>query len=145
MFSLLRRWFKTSTQQPPLPRKAVCSKPKEKRDYNQQEQQLYDMLMAIYPAQKPFAIHISSCRHQRWLGCYRSGRKQIILYGPRLQNQNTMRDVAIHEYAHHLQFSLGYYRRRHPHDEHFWQIYTILRLRADRLGYLSSCDLPIQL
>lgn len=80
------------------------------------------MLLRIYKPKYPFRLAVSNRQPKKRLGTYFQATSRIVVYK---NIPLCMREVAIHELAHHVtNTEVGYFPR--SHDKHFKQTYTWL-------------------
>lgn len=98
-------------------------------------------LNQIYPSPMPFTLSITHKKTKRRMGCYRPSDQHIRIYD-RWGGDDLCKAVAIHEYAHHLHYTM-FKRDKNlksdkVHGEHFWQIYGTLMTIAHTKGLYTS-------
>lgn len=94
--------------------------PKSERD--PRAIKLKRMLMKIYKPKYPFRLAVSDRQPKKRLGTYFTETSRIVVYK---NDYLQMREVAIHELAHHVtETEIGMFPRYH--DKHFKQTYTWL-------------------
>lgn len=95
--------------------------------------------LEIYPCSIPFSLQVSSRRCKTRLGVYNLEKYRIRIYN--FSNAYDAKEVAIHEYAHHLnntewwQSGVKGYKYEAKHGYKFWYIYTILIELANKNGF----------
>ena len=97
------------------------------------------MLLAIYDCKLPFAIRISKRRCKRILASYTHHNSTITIYD--LKGRGDIVQVAIHEYAHHINRTewwngaVTMTKFESSHGYRFWFIYSRLLELANEKGY----------
>ena len=91
---------------------------------------LKQMLLDIYPCSIPFTVQVSKRTCKTMLGTYFRASRIIRIYN--FSNLYDAREVAIHEYAHHINCSewwncqVSAYKYEASHGYKFWYIYSKL-------------------
>lgn len=106
-------------------------------------------LTEIYPCSMPFSIKVSPKKPKTRMGSYVIAPKRINVYSG-WGGDNVCREIAIHEYAHHLHhteknmFTDDVRRTDRSHGAHFWEIYAFLMITAYKKGlYVDDYLLPL--
>lgn len=93
-----------------------------KSELDPRAMKLKRMLLRIYKPKYPFRLAVSNRQPPRRLGTYFTATSRIMVYK---NDPLVMREVAIHELAHHVtDTEVGNFPR--CHDKHFKQTYTWL-------------------
>lgn len=96
-----------------------------------------DFLYKIYHCKVPFELRYRKTKPKHYIGLYVVQPHRINLY-PRWTNAQKMKEVAIHEYAHHIHHTEHFTGNKRGvdrmHGEKFWRIYSVLMAKAMRLG-----------
>lgn len=96
-----------------------------------------DFLYKIYHCKEPFELRFRKTKPKHYIGLYVVNRHRINLY-PRWTDAQEMKEVAIHEFAHHIHRTEQYTDDKRgidrAHGEKFWRIYSALMAKAMRLG-----------
>lgn len=98
-------------------------------------------LNQIYPSPVPFTLSITHKKTEIRGGSYRPSDQHIRIYD-HWGGDDLCKGVAIHEYAHHLHFTM--FKRDENqefdkvHGKHFWQIYGALISIAHIKGLYTS-------
>ena len=97
------------------------------------QDQVRVQLERLRPAGEPFQVVLSGKKSRRVNGLYKPESRQIILHNRNFATDNELMYTAIHEYAHHLQFSTppapGSTR---THTIRFWSLFHSLLAEAER-------------
>ena len=101
----------------------------------------HHFLLKIYPCRVPFTVKVTHKRCKTRLGSYYPSTHNINIHDQQLDDE-TCKEVAIHEYAHHLHHSEpGLFtndeRLDRSHGCHFWIIYAFLMQKAYQKGLFS--------
>jgi hypothetical protein len=102
-------------------------------------EQIKEQLLHIRPSDQPFSVVLSGKASKKVNGLYKSDSREIVLHNKNFQNDNELMHTAIHEYAHHLQFTdspLPVSSRAHT--VHFWSLFHGLLSDAEKLGMYRS-------
>ena len=107
-------------------------------------------LLKIYHCSVPFSVKVSTKRPKTRVGSYGIRTKNINIYYAGFVADNSLRETAIHEYAHHLHhterglFTNLKTKSDRSHGSHFWIIYSFLMTEAYRKGlYTDDYMLPM--
>lgn len=97
--------------------------------------QIKERLLALEPGVPDFTVTLSGKESRKAHGLYYPERREIILHNRNFQNDDQLMYTAIHEFAHHVQFS----RPDHPatsraHTTAFWGVLHGLLARAEERG-----------
>jgi len=98
-------------------------------------EQIKEQLLRIRPADEHFSVVLSGKASKKVNGLYKSDSREIVLHNRNFKSDNELMHTAIHEYAHHLQFSespLPVSSRAHT--VHFWSLFHGLLSDAEKLG-----------
>lgn len=99
-----------------------------------------EFLLNIYKCKVPFELRFRNTKPKSYSGLYYRGICKINLY-PKWNSVCPLKEVAIHEYAHHVhhtELSKGDPRLDRSHGHNFMRIYTALRAKAVELGLLGD-------
>ena len=110
----------------------------------------HQYLLKIYPSSVTFSVKVSTKRPKTRAGSYGIRTKNINIYYAGFVSDNSLRETAIHEYAHHLHHTeRGLFtglktKSDRSHGSHFWIIYSFLMAEAYRKGlYTDEYMLPM--
>ena len=102
-----------------------------------------NFLIKIYPCAVPFTLKVVHKSYKKQLGKYFINDKRINIYDGRCDT-NECKEIAIHEYAHHLHHTEPGLFTEHmttvdrSHGSNFWRIYSFLMLEAYRKGLFTD-------
>ena len=103
----------------------------------------HHFLLKIYPCRVPFTVKVTHKRCKTMLGSYYPSTHNINIHNKQL-NDETCKEVAIHEYAHHLhRTEPGLYtglktKADRSHGSNFFRIYSFLMLQAYQKGLFTD-------
>lgn len=94
-----------------------------------------EFLLGIYQCSKPFNLEVAHTKPKTRMGTY-TPRTCRIRINDGWGDTEFCKEIAIHEYAHHIHFTeKGKTRKKEdPHGKEFWQIYGQLILLAKQKG-----------
>lgn len=105
-----------------------------------------ETLLELDPDVEEFTVIMSGKKSNKVNGLYKPLTKEIILHNRNFKSDNELMFTAIHEFAHHVQFT----RTHKPivarvHTAEFWDIFHSLLYKAERKGihenvFLSNPD-----
>jgi hypothetical protein len=102
-------------------------------------EQIKEQLLHVRPTNEAFSVVLSGKASKKVNGLYKSDRREIVLHNRNFRSDNELMHTAIHEYAHHLQFSespLPISSRAHT--VHFWSLFHSLLSDAEKLGVYQN-------
>lgn len=103
------------------------------------QEQVRSLLERVRPCAEPFQVVLSGKKSRKVNGLYKPESRQIILHNRNFASDNELLYTAIHEYAHHLQFSTppapGSAR---THTTRFWSLFHALLADAEKKGLYRS-------
>ena len=95
--------------------------------------QVKALLEKVRPAPAPFEVALSGRKNRRVNGLYKPETREIVLHNRNFASDNELVYTALHEYAHHLQFSTPPApRSARTHTTRFWSIFHSLLGDAER-------------
>lgn len=103
------------------------------------QDQVKDRLLKLEPVKIDFTVTFSGKNSKKVDGLYYPDRHEIILHNGNFTDDNQLMYTAIHEFAHHLQFtgtSVPVSTRAHSND--FWNIFHTLLYRAEEIGVYNN-------
>ena len=103
------------------------------------QDQVKDKLLQLGKPTKEFTLIFSGKKSKKVDGLYKSDERQIILHNKNFANDNELIYTAIHEFAHHIQFtesSLPISSRAHT--TAFWSLFHSLLKEAEEMGLYVS-------
>jgi len=97
------------------------------------QSQVKTLLEKVRPAAAPFQLVLSGRKNRRVNGLYKPETREIVLHNRNFASDNELVYTALHEYAHHLQFSTPPApRSARTHTTRFWSILHSLLADAER-------------
>ena len=98
-----------------------------------------DFLLSIYPCKEPFELMVIDKKPKTKAGVYIYDKRRIRIYA-QWGVANSLKGIAIHEYAHHIHFTEQNKERNgeRPHGPQFWEIYGALMCRAVQKGLFKE-------
>lgn len=103
------------------------------------QDQVKDRLLRLENIKTDFTVTFSGKTSKKVDGLYYPDRKEIIIHNKNFTDDNQLMYTAIHEYAHHIQFtktSAPLSTRAHSND--FWNIFHTLLFRAESMGIYKN-------
>jgi len=103
------------------------------------QEQVKAQLLKLNNDVKDFNVTFSGKNSKRVDGLYIPDKKEIIIHNKNFKNDNELIYTAIHEFAHHIQFTtLTVPISLKAHTVQFWNIFHTLLYKAEELGiYLN--------
>ncbi len=102
-------------------------------------EQVKMLLERVRPAVAPFQVVLSGKKSRKVNGLYKPGGREIVLHNRNFASDNELVYTALHEYAHHLQFSTPPLpRSARTHTVRFWSLFHSLLADAERAGLYRS-------
>jgi hypothetical protein len=99
------------------------------------QDQVKETLLSIREAAQDFTVILSGKKSGRVNGLYKPESREIILHNKNFSNDNELMYTAIHEYAHHIQFSgAGAPTSARTHTTAFWNLFHGLLFEAEEAG-----------
>src|SRR3989304_2714446 len=99
------------------------------------QDQIKEQLLTIKKNDVPFSVILSGKKSKKVNGLYKAERREIILHNKNFSSDNELMYTAIHEYAHHIQFTAS------PvpisiriHTVRFWSLFHGLLNEAEAKG-----------
>jgi hypothetical protein len=102
-------------------------------------EQIKETLLKIQSADDNFTVVLSGKQSKKVDGLYKPKTREIILHNKNFSTEDELMYTAIHEYAHHIQFTespLPVSTRSHTN--RFWNILHTLLYKAEELGLYKS-------
>jgi len=97
--------------------------------------QIKERLLELRHTDESFAVVLSGKKSRKVNGLYKFDTREIVLHNHNFENDNELMYTAIHEYAHHLQFSESPVPvSNRAHTVHFWSLFHGLLADAERMG-----------
>lgn len=104
---------------------------------------LKQFLLEIYPCKKDFELLVIDRKPKTRMGTYVCAKQRIIIYS-QWSRETTLEQIAIHEYAHHINITEWWnceengYKYEASHGYKFWYIYSQLIELANKKGYVIT-------
>jgi hypothetical protein len=102
-------------------------------------EQIKEKLLQIRNTDEYFEVVLSGKKSKKVNGLYKPETRELVLHNQNFNSDNELMYTAIHEYAHHLQFTdspVPISIRTHTGD--FWSLFHGLLYDAERLGLYSN-------
>ncbi len=99
------------------------------------QDQVKERLLRIRETDEYFTVIFSGKSSKKVDGLYKPGTREIILHSKNFTNDNELMYTAVHEYAHHLQFTSSPLPISiRTHTVQFWSLFHNLLNEAERIG-----------
>jgi hypothetical protein len=99
------------------------------------QDQIKRELLSIRPAKEEFSLILSGKKSGKVNGLYKPESREIILHNKNFSNDNELMYTAIHEYAHHIQFTTSAVPISvRTHTTAFWNLFHSLLFEAEEKG-----------
>jgi hypothetical protein len=101
--------------------------------------QIKKVLLSLRKTEHDFTVILSGKKSRKVHGLYKPDSREIIIHNKNFKNDNEMMYTAIHEYAHHIQFttSLKPISAR-THTTAFWNLLHTLLFEAEQKGIYTN-------
>jgi len=96
-----------------------------------------DFLLSIYHCKVPFELLVIDKKPKTRSGVYILDKRRIRIYA-QWGVAIPLKEIAIHEYAHHIHDTEQNGERERPHGPQFWEIYGALMCRAAQKGLFKE-------
>jgi hypothetical protein len=107
--------------------------------YTLNRQNLKNCLLRLKNSSHDFTIVYSGKASKRVDGLYKSESREIILHTKNFKSDNELLYTAIHEFAHHIQFTESAVPvSTRSHTTEFWHQFHTLLFKAEELGLYTS-------
>lgn len=103
------------------------------------QDQVKERLLQLEQVKTDFIVTFSGKSSKKVDGLYYPDRREIIIHNQNFSDDNQMMYTAIHEFAHHVQFTktnVPVTARAHSND--FWNIFHTLLFRAEEMGIYNN-------
>ncbi len=98
-------------------------------------QQIKTTLQALRPTKQDFTVILSGKKSRKVHGLYKPDSREIIIHNKNFTNDNELMYTAIHEYAHHIQFTTSATPpSARTHTTAFWNLFHTLLFEAEEKG-----------
>jgi hypothetical protein len=102
-------------------------------------EQIKAKLLQIRDTDEYFEVVLSGKKSRKVNGLYKPETRELVLHNQNFQSDNELMYTAIHEYAHHLQFTASPVPISiRTHTGEFWSLFHGLLYDAERLGLYSN-------
>ena len=103
------------------------------------QDQVKDRLLRISETDEYFTVIFSGKSSRKVNGLYKPEPREIILHNRNFTDDSVLMYTAIHEYAHHIQFTTSPTPiSTRSHTVQFWSLFHTLLSEAEKLGYYSN-------
>jgi len=97
--------------------------------------QIKTTLVALRPTAHDFTVILSGKKSRKVHGLYKPDSREIIIHNKNFTNDNELMYTAIHEYAHHIQFTTSPTPLSvRTHTTAFWNLFHTLLFEAEEKG-----------
>jgi hypothetical protein len=101
--------------------------------------QVKKALLSLRKTEADFTVIMSGKKSRKVHGLYKPGSREIVIHNKNFKNDNEMMYTAIHEYAHHIQFtSSAAPTSVRAHTTAFWNLLHTLLYEAEEKGIYSN-------
>jgi hypothetical protein len=101
--------------------------------------QIKKTLLSLRKSTHDFTVIMSGKKSRKVHGLYKPDTREIIIHNKNFKNDNEMMYTAIHEYAHHLQFTTSVTPVSvRTHTTAFWNLLHTLLFEAEEKGIYSN-------
>lgn len=101
--------------------------------------QIKKTLLSLRKSAHDFTVIMSGKKSRKVHGLYKPDTREIIIHNKNFKNDNEMMYTAIHEYAHHLQFTTAVTPISvRTHTTAFWNLLHTLLFEAEEKGIYSN-------
>ena len=102
-------------------------------------EQIKEKLLQIRNTDEYFEVVLSGKKSKKVNGLYKPEARELVLHNQNFHSDNELMYTAIHEYAHHLQFTASPVPISiRTHTGEFWSLFHGLLYDAERLGLYSN-------
>ena len=129
-----------SPKAPAKPKVSTVPSPEKAKAVNDQSGEFFKgFLLQIYPCKYPFDVSVIHTKPKTRMGTY-NPRTCRIRINDGWGDTERCKEIAIHEYAHHIHFTEKgkMQRKEDPHGKQFWQIYGQLIYLAKQKGLYDN-------
>ena len=103
------------------------------------QDEIHELLVAIRKPAEEFALVFSGKRSRKVNGLYKPETREIVIHNRNFAGDNELVYTAIHEYAHHLQFtSAAIPVSARSHTTAYWALFHSLLEQAQGLGLYTN-------
>jgi hypothetical protein len=102
-------------------------------------EQIKEKLLQIKRTDKDFSVVLSGKKSKKVDGLYKTKSREIIIHNKNFTTEDELMYTAIHEYAHHIQFSESSLPiSTRSHTNRFWHTFHTLLFKAEELGLYKN-------
>ena len=102
-------------------------------------EQIKKTLLSLRKSEHDFTVIMSGKKSRKVHGLYKPDTREIIIHNKNFKNDNELMYTAIHEYAHHLQFTTSVTPIPvRTHTTAFWNLLHTLLFEAEEKGIYSN-------
>jgi hypothetical protein len=102
-------------------------------------EQVARALLSVRKTTEPFTVVMSGKKSGKVNGLYKPASREIILHNKNFTSDNELMYTALHEYAHHIQFtSAAAPLSVRTHTTAFWSLFHSLLFEAEKKGVYTS-------
>jgi hypothetical protein len=102
-------------------------------------EQIKTTLQTLRATGQDFTVILSGKRSRKVHGLYKPDSREIIIHNKNFTNDNELLYTAIHEYAHHIQFTTSVTPpSARTHTTAFWNLFHTLLFEAEEKGIYSN-------
>ncbi len=103
------------------------------------QDQVKSALLSIRKTEESFAVILSGKKSNKVNGLYKPNSREIILHNKNFESDNELLYTAIHEYAHHIQFTTAAAPISvRTHTTAFWNLFHSLLFEAEEKGVYEN-------
>jgi hypothetical protein len=101
--------------------------------------QIKKILLSLRKSEHDFSVIMSGKKSKKVHGLYKPDSREIIIHNKNFKNDNEMMYTAIHEYAHHIQFTTAAAPvSARTHTTAFWNLLHTLLFEAEEKGIYTN-------
>ncbi len=101
--------------------------------------QIKKVLLSLRKTEADFSVILSGKKSKKVHGLYKPDTREIIIHNKNFKNDNEMMYTAIHEYAHHIQFTTSVTPISvRSHTTAFWNLLHTLLFEAEEKGIYTN-------
>ncbi|MBN1798955.1 MAG: hypothetical protein JW822_10275 [Spirochaetales bacterium] len=99
------------------------------------QDQVKQLLLTLRSDVEEFFVIFSGKKSKKVNGLYKPDTREIIIHNKNMENDNAIIYTAIHEFAHHIQFTQTHSPlSARYHTVHFWDIFHSILFQAEKQG-----------
>ena len=102
-------------------------------------EQIKKALLSLRKTEHDFSVILSGKKSRKVHGLYKPDTREIVIHNRNFKNDNEMMYTAIHEFAHHIQFTTAAAPvSARTHTTAFWNLLHTLLFEAERKGIYTN-------